>query len=100
MNFTAPILTKPVIAERRHMEFYRTDFHTDGKEIQNLQTEILYAMKSSMAVSAQILTKIVLNIRLFKRSIPNFTKIQKPCSHSHYVTDGHGLPIRFSFLPS
>jgi hypothetical protein len=40
MNFTAPIFTKPVIAERRHMEFYCTEFHTDGKEIQNLQTEI------------------------------------------------------------
>jgi hypothetical protein len=84
MNFTAPIFTKPVIAERRHVDIYCTDFHTDGKEIQNLQTEILYAMKSNMAVSAQILTKIVLNIRLFKRSIPNFTKIQKPRSHLRY----------------
>ena len=100
MNFTAPVFTKPVIAERRHMEFYCTDLHTDGKEIQNLQTEIPYAMKPSMAVIAQIWTKVVLNIQLFKRSIPNFTKIQKPFSHSHYVTDGHGLPIRFSFLAS
>ena len=61
MNFTAPIFTKPVIAERRRVEFYCTDFHTDGKEIQNLQTEILCAMKPSMTVIAQILTKVVLN---------------------------------------
>jgi hypothetical protein len=99
MNFTAPIFTKPVIAERRHIEFYCTDFHTDGKEIQNLQTEILYAMKPSVAVSGQILTKIVLNIQLFKRSpIPNFKKIQRPFSRARYVTDGHGLPIRFFFF--
>jgi hypothetical protein len=76
MNFTAPIFTKPVTAERRHMKFYCTDYHTDGKEIQNLQTEILYAMKPNMAISAQILTKIVLNTQHFERSpIPNFTKI-------------------------
>jgi hypothetical protein len=52
--FTAPIFTIPVTAERRHGEFYCTDFHIDGKEIQNLRTEILYAVKPSMAVSAEI----------------------------------------------
>ena len=35
MNFTVSIFAKPVIAERRHVEFCCTDFHTDNKEIQN-----------------------------------------------------------------
>jgi hypothetical protein len=36
MNFTVSIFTKSVIAE-----FFCTDFNTDGKEIQNLGTEII-----------------------------------------------------------
>ena len=79
------------------MEFFCTDLHTDGKEVQNLQTEILYAMKLSMAVSAQILTKIVVNVQHLSRISQ---KIKKRFSRPHYVTDGHGLPIRFSFLTS
>ena len=103
MNFTVSIFAKPVIAERRHVEFCCTDFHTDNKEIQNLQTEILYAMKPSMAVSAQILTKIVLNIQLFKRShILKFTKNSKTVQSLtlRYKWTWSPYKVWFSFLTS